>query len=93
MTSILFATKDRVNPTNNPQLFAGISASTLSIILKTGHGAWLPQPYNGSATSGGSATTLNSTGVLAVIGSGSVGKYIRNVTDFPGGISPNPGPG
>ena len=74
---VALSTKDNASG----QLNAGISASALSIVLKAGNGANFPQPYTGSATSLGTAVTLNSTGILAVIGSGSVGKYIWNKTD------------
>ena len=61
------------------RLNAGINASVLSIPLQSGNGANFPQPYTGSATSVGSITTLNSTGIGA---SGvAVGDYIHNVTD------------
>jgi hypothetical protein len=60
-------------------LNAGINASVLSIPLESGDGAAFPQPYTASATSGGTSTTLNSTGIGA---SGvAVGDYIHNVTD------------
>lgn len=61
------------------QLNAGIGASDLTIVLQSGEGANFPQPYTGSATSAGSSTTLNCTG----IGSSGIAQYdlIRNVTD------------
>lgn len=63
-------------------LAAGIISSDLSISLATGGGAKFPQPYNGTATSGGTTTTLNCTGISATIGgSAAIGKMIRNVTD------------
>ncbi len=74
---VALATKDNASG----QLNAGISPSALSIVLKAGNGANFPQPYSGSATSLGAAVTLNSTGILAAIGSGSVGKWIWNKTD------------
>lgn len=65
------------------QLNAGISASTLSIPLQSGNGAYLPAAATGSATSGGSSTTLNSTGIQAALAAVSiaVGDIIENVTD------------
>src|SRR5688500_4626398 len=61
------------------QLNAGINASTTTIPLKSGEGAIFPQPYTASATSGGTGTTLNDTGIGA---SGvAVGDFIHNVTD------------
>jgi|SRR3989339_101965 len=61
------------------QLNAGISAVTTSIPLKAGEGAEFPQPITASATSGGTSTTLNSTGIQAagVI----AGDVIINLTD------------
>lgn len=73
----LFATKDNAEGALN----ASISAAALSIGLQSGDGANFPQPYNGTATSGGTSTTLNCTGILAAIGSGAAGKFIHNVTD------------
>lgn len=66
------------------QLNAGISAGTLTIPLKAGHGAQLPSTVNGSATSAGTTTVLNSTGIGA---SGvAVGDIIENVTDGSYGV-------
>src|SRR4051812_33406779 len=77
-TPIPFATKDNANST----LASGISANTLSIPLSSGGGASFAQPYNGTCTSLGTATTLNCTGISATIGgSGQVGKFIQNFTD------------
>lgn len=61
------------------QLNSGINASTLTIPLKAGEGAAFPTTYNGSATSLGSSTTLNSTGIGAT--GVTVGMWIYNVTD------------
>jgi len=77
MTPILFATKDNAEG----QLNATISPSATAIPMQTGNGTKFPQPYNGTANSGGSTTELNCTGILALIGAGAVGKPIRNVTD------------
>src|SRR5437588_10902091 len=79
MTSpIPFKTKDNATST----LSAGISASALSIVLATSGGALFPQPYSGTATSGGTASTLNCTGISATIGgSAQVGTLIWNKTD------------
>src|SRR5687767_10953253 len=64
------------------QLNATVSPSATSIPLEGGDGAAFPQPYNGTATSLGSSTTLNSTGISAAIGgSAQVGKLIWNRTD------------
>ncbi len=60
------------------QLASGISPSSVSIPLLTGQGAFFPQPYQGTATSGGTASTLNSTGIGS---KATVGQFIRNVTD------------
>lgn len=61
------------------QLDSGISASTGTLALASGDGAAFPTTYTGSATSGGDANTLNSTGIGA---SGiAVGDLIENVTD------------
>src|SRR5215210_3276644 len=62
-------------------LASTLSAVTLTIPLQSGNGANFPQPYSGTATSLGTSTTLNCTGILATIGSGSAKKFIRNVTD------------
>ena len=71
------AYKSKDKATGN--LDAGINASTLSILLESGDGANFPQPYSGTATSGGTSSTLNSTGIGS---SGvAVGDHIHNVTD------------
>jgi len=79
MTRSLYKHKDNVAA----QLNAGISAATTSIALKTGEGALFPTTANGSATSAGSTTTLNSTGIQALLAAASVtvGMVIENVTD------------
>ena len=61
------------------QLDSSIGASDTTIVLKSGEGALFPTTYNGSATSGGDANTLNSTGIGAtgVV----VGDFIENITD------------
>ena len=58
------APKDQASTT----LAAGIISSDLTITLASGGGALFPQPYNGTATSGGTASTLNCTGISATIG-------------------------
>lgn len=65
------------------QLNAGISASTLTIPLQSGQGALFPTTCTGSATSGGTTTTLNSTGIQAALAAASLaaGDIIENVTD------------
>lgn len=66
--------------TNNADArFAGtVSSGDTTIALQTGHGAKLPQPRSGTATSTGNAQTLNDTGDLGVF---AVGDFIENVTD------------
>src|SRR3954447_11464485 len=77
-TPIPRSTKDNANST----LASGISANTLSIPVASGGGASFPQPYTGTCTSLGTATTLNCTGISATIGgSGNTGKFIWNRTD------------
>lgn len=77
-TPVALATKDAASG----QLNSSISAATTSIPLKSGNGANFPQSYNGTATSVGTATALNSTGISAAIGgSAQVGKIIWNKTD------------
>lgn len=71
----LFQSKNRAQG----QFESGIGASDLQINLKAGEGAEFPQPITGSATSGGDAITLNSTGIQAA--GVAVGDFIRNVTD------------
>lgn len=75
MNRYLYKHKDNVSA----QLNAGISAGTLSIPLKTGNGALFPTTYSGNATSAGSASTLNCTGIGAT--GVAVGDIIENVTD------------
>lgn len=61
------------------QLDSGIGTTSLSIVLGSGEGANFPQPLNGAATSAGTSTVLNDTGIGA---SGiAVGDRIENVTD------------
>src|SRR3954453_9070515 len=77
-TPIPFATKDNASG----QLNAGISAVATSIPLQAGNGANFPQPYSGTATSLGTATTLNCTGISATVGgSAQEGKWIWTLTD------------
>lgn len=65
------------------RLNAGISAGTLTIPLQSGEGALLPVTANGSATSLGTSTALNDTGIQAALTAGGfgVGDIIENVTD------------
>lgn len=63
------------------RLNAGISAGTLTIPLQSGQGALLPVTANGAATSLGSSTVLNDTGIQAALGTFGVGDIIENVTD------------
>jgi hypothetical protein len=65
------------------RLNAGISAGTLTIPLQSGQGALLPVTANGAATSLGSSTALNDTGIQAALTAGGfgVGDIIENVTD------------
>src|SRR5688572_25355155 len=79
-TPVAFSSKDSASG----RLNATISPSDTSIPLQPGNGANFPQPYNGTATSSGSSTTLNSTGILAAVGGSSsamAGKLIWNKTD------------
>lgn len=76
-TPAAFASKDNANST----LASGISSSAVTIPLASGQGSRFPQPYNGTCTSLGSATTLNCTGILALIGAGAKDKPILNFTD------------
>lgn len=79
MNRKLFKHKDNAEG----QLNAGISASTLTIPLQSGQGALFPSTLTGSATSGGTTTALNSTGIQAALSGASlgVGDIIENVTD------------
>jgi len=61
------------------QFNAGISASSLALVLKAGEGASFPQPITDSATSLGSGTLLNCTGIQAL--GVAVGDFIYNLTD------------
>lgn len=70
----LFATKDNAEG----QLDSGISAAATTFSLGTNEGDEYPATKNGSATSGGSSTALNSTGIGAKV---TVGDFIYNVTD------------
>src|SRR5688500_8976458 len=77
-TPVGFAAKENASSLLN----AGISASDTTIILAAGGGASFPQPYSGTATSLGSSTTLNCTGISAANGgSAAVDKVIWNRTD------------
>lgn len=79
-TPIAFSTKDSASGLLN----AGISAAATTIVLQSGNGANMPQSYSSTATSGGSSTLLNSTGILAAVGGSSsamAGKWILNKTD------------
>src|SRR5947209_20046053 len=78
LTPLDLSSKDNANGLLN----AGISASSTSIPLQSAQGANFPQPYSGTCSSGGTATTLNCTGISATIGgSAQVGNYIWNRTD------------
>lgn len=79
-TRQIYKTKDNVAA----QLNAGISAGTLSIVLKSGQGAQFPTTYSGTATSAGTANTLNATGIGA--SGAAVGDIIENVTDGSYGV-------
>lgn len=60
-------------------LDAGINGSATQCQLGSGEGALFPTTINGAATSGGTSTTLNSTGIQA---DGVVaGDIIKNLTD------------
>lgn len=62
---------------------AGISASSLTIPLQSGQGALLPVTAGATATSTGTSTALNSTGIQAALTAAGVGvgDIIENVTD------------
>jgi hypothetical protein len=78
LTHAVLSNKDNASG----QLSAGINNSVTSVPLLSGNGANFPQPYSGTATSGGTGTTLNCTGISATIGgSGQAGKIIWNKTD------------
>ena len=75
-----------LNSKNNAegQLFASIDASTLTFLLNSGEGDKFPTGYKNTATSVGTGTTLNCTGIqasLSAIGITEAGFFIRNVTD------------
>ncbi len=75
-----------LTPKNNAdgQLFASIDASTMTLVLNSGEGANFPTGYKDTATSAGTTTTLNCTGIqasLSAIGITEVGFFIRNITD------------
>lgn len=65
------------------RLNAGISAGVAAIPLQAGQGANFPAATTGSATSGGSSTTLNDTGIAAQLSADGVvvGDLIENTTD------------
>lgn len=60
------------------QMSSGVSSSGDTIQLKTGEASLLPAGNMSTATSAGTATTLNSTGIGAKV---AVGDFIRNITD------------
>src|SRR5437016_629842 len=85
ITPLVLSTKDNASSTLN----AGISAGATSIVLVASGGSLFPQAYNGTATSTGTSTTLNCTGILAAVGGSSsamVGKFIYNNTDGSVGV-------
>lgn len=61
------------------QLDAIVNTSSTSVVLQSGDGANFPQPITASATSAGTSTTLNSTGIQAA--GVAVGDIIVNLTD------------
>lgn len=75
MTKRLIAHKDNASG----QLTGSISGVTTTIPLGSGEGASFPTTYRGAATSGGSSTALNATGIGAE--GFAVGDIIENVTD------------
>lgn len=75
MNYLHFRTKDNAEG----QLNSGIGAGNLSIPLKSGEGAEFPVALTGAATSLGTSSTLNSTGIGAT--GIAVGDFIRNNTD------------
>lgn len=60
------------------QMASGLSAAGDTVQLKAGEASLFPTGNKGSATSAGSSTTLNSTGIGSKV---SVGDFIRNITD------------
>lgn len=58
---------------------AGFNGSALQCTLDTGDGALFPTTIHSTATSGGTSTTLNCTGIQAM--GVAVGDAIRNITD------------
>jgi hypothetical protein len=74
-TRMLYKHKDNVVG----QLASGIAPASLFIPLQSGQGALFPTTYSGTATSVGTATVLNATGIQAA---GVVaGQIIHNITD------------
>lgn len=61
------------------QLDATVTVSATSFLLKTGEGANFPQPLSSTATSAGTATVLNCTGIQAL--GVAVGDIITNLSD------------
>lgn len=66
-------------------LFAGITAASMSFLVTAGEGLKFATGYNGTTTSAGTASTLNATGIqaaLLAVGITSVDNlWIRNITD------------
>ena len=75
LASTLFASKNNASG----ELFSGIGASDLTITLKSGEGAEFPAALTGAATSAGTSSTLNSTGIQAA--GVAIGDIIYNITD------------
>lgn len=84
LTRKLYKHKDNVGA----RLLSGVSASTLSLPLQSGHGAQLPTTATGTATSLGTSTTLNCTGIAAALAAAgfAAGDIIENVTDGSYGV-------
>lgn len=75
MNYSLFKPKDNAEG----QLDSDIGAGTMLIPLQAGEGSEFPTTYTGAATSLGSSTVLNSTGIGAT--GVAIGDFIENLTD------------
>jgi hypothetical protein len=78
MTNPAFKLLAPKNNATTPTLLGAIGASDTTIVLGSGHGAYLPTILRGDCSSTGDARTLNDTSAL---GSVAVGDYIYNLTD------------
>lgn len=78
MTNPAFKLLAPKNNATTPTLLGAIGASDTTIVLGSGHGAYLPTILRGDCSSTGDTRTLNDTGALASV---AVGDYIYNLTD------------